>query len=217
VSDPAKKPYSSMPHLASSPQLQDSASVTVACGTRIAEQGNVRHSGGVLWMTGLPGSGKTTLSVQLDLELRERGYRTFVLDGDVLRKTLNADLGYSEADRRENIRRAGEVAALFAGTGTIVIAAFISPYHEDRDRLRARQGGLFHEIWLSTPVSVCEARDPKGMYARARKGELKDFTGVSAPYEDPETPELTLDTSQLGIDTCISRLTEYVEAHFRLP
>jgi len=167
-------------------------------------------------MTGLPGSGKTTLSVQLDVELRERGYRTFVLDGDVLRKTLNADLGYSEADRRENIRRAGEVASLFAGTGTIVIAAFISPYREDRDRLRTRQGNLFHEIWLSTPVSVCEARDPKGMYARARKGELRDFTGVSAPYENPQAPELALDTAQLSIEACTSRLAEYVEARFRL-
>lgn len=217
MTDPAKRPFSSVTPPAFGPRRQDPVSLASAGGARIAEQRNVRHSGGVLWMTGLPGSGKTTLSVQLDIELRERGYRTFVLDGDVLRKTLNSDLGYSEADRRENIRRAGEVAALFAGTGTIVIAAFISPYREDRDRLRTRQGRLFHEIWLSTPVSVCEVRDPKGMYARARRGELKDFTGVSAPYEDPKAPELNLDTSQLGPDICVSRLIDYVEAHFRLP
>lgn len=215
MTDPVKRAHSSTHLPVPRPMHQAPMGLASANGTRGAEQKDVRHTGGILWMTGLPGAGKTTLSVQLDIELRARGYRTFVLDGDVLRKTLNADLGYSEADRRENIRRAGEVAALFAGTGTIVIAAFISPYREDRDRLRARQGGLFHEIWLSTPLSFCEARDPKGMYARARKGELRDFTGVSAPYEDPRAPELALDTAQLGIEACISRLTDYVEARFR--
>lgn len=216
MTDPAKRAYSSKQHPATEPKHLDLVNPASANGARVSEQKYIRHTGGILWMTGLPGAGKTTLSMQLDIELREQGYRTFVLDGDVLRKTLNADLGYTEADRRENIRRAGEVAALFAGTGIIVIAAFISPYREDRDRLRTRQGGLFHEIWLSTPLSVCETRDPKGMYARARKGELRDFTGVSAPYEDPRTPELALDTAELGIEACIGRLTEYVEARFRL-
>lgn len=183
---------------------------TDACGSGPTE-------GGILWLTGLPGSGKTTLSTRLHAVLAERGVRSFVLDGDLLRETLNADLGYSPLDRRENIRRAGEVAALLAGTGMIVIAAFISPYREDRDRIRSRKGKLFHEIWLSTAVRVCESRDPKGHYARARRGELRDFTGVSAPYEPPLTPELTLDTGELGIDACIDRLVAYVSTRFILP
>ena len=216
MNKPEKLPYSSEHYPLGGSRRQEATGQASRHGMRSLSSKFLGHSGGILWMTGLPGSGKTTLSTHLNEELRNWGYRTFVLDGDILRKTLNSDLGYSEADRRENIRRAGEVAAVFAGTGTIEIAAFISPYREDRDRLRTRQGALFHEIWLSTPLSICEARDPKGMYARARKGELREFTGVSAPYEEPHTPELSLDTAQLGINSCVVRLAEYVEARFRI-
>jgi bifunctional enzyme CysN/CysC len=184
--------------------------------SRLQRMARNRHRGGILWLTGLSGAGKTTLSTQLERALLEREYQAFVLDGDELRRTLCADLGFSAADRSENIRRAGAVAALFAQAGIIAIAAFISPYRADRDRLRALYGDDFHEIWLSAALPVCEGRDVKGLYARARRGELAEFTGVSAPYEPPHSPHLVLDTGDSSVDECVAELLHYVEARFRV-
>jgi adenylyl-sulfate kinase len=174
----------------------------------------MRHPGGILWLTGLSGAGKTTLAGRLEHALTELGYRAFMLDGDQLRKTLCADLGFSAADRSENIRRAGHLAGLLADADVIAIAAFISPYRADRERLRAQHGGRFHEVWLSATLAVCEARDAKGLYARARRGELPEFTGVSAPYEPPPAPDLDLDTGTLGIEQSLELLLRYVESRF---
>ena len=172
------------------------------------------HAGGVLWLTGLSGSGKSTLAGELERRLFDRGYQVFVLDGDNLRSGLNADLGFSPDDRAENIRRAGEVAALMAQSGCICVTAFISPYRSDRARARQACGEGFHEIYVQADLATCEARDPKGLYARARAGKIPEFTGISAPYEAPEAPELAIDTAGLDIDACIDRLLAYVAAQF---
>ncbi len=172
------------------------------------------HRGGVLWLTGLSGSGKSTLAMALEEHLFRRGVATYVLDGDNLRGGLNADLGFSARDRAENIRRAGEVAALFADAGLICITAFISPYAGDRARARAAAGDAFHEIYLAADLATCEARDPKGLYRRARSGEVAHFTGISAPYEPPGMPELTIDTAGLSIEACLEILVTYVERQF---
>jgi adenylyl-sulfate kinase len=172
------------------------------------------HGGGILWLTGLPGSGKTTLAGELAQCMKARGYSVFVLDGDALRSGLNTDLGFSTVDRDESVRRAGEVAALVARQGTIVIAAFISPRRAARDRLRQLHGGLFREVWLSAPLSTCESRDPKGLYARARRGEIAEFTGVGAPYETPQAADLVLDTGRESIEHCTRLLFAYAESQF---
>ncbi len=174
------------------------------------------HKGGVLWLTGLPGSGKSTLAFELERRLFDAGRQVYVLDGDNLRYGLNSDLGFSHEDRTENIRRVGEVAALYAGAGMIAITAFISPYRADRSGARLAAGAQFHEIYLSTSVEVCEARDPKGHYKKARLGEIPEFTGVSAPYEAPENPELAIDTGNLTVAECMDLLRDYVESNFGL-
>ena len=151
------------------------------------------HHGIVVWFTGLPSSGKSTVANVLDGKLHERGCHSFVLDGDNIRHGLNKNLGFSPEDREENIRRIGEVAKLFADAGMIAITAFISPYRKDRDGNRALlKPGEFVEIFMDTPIDVCEVRDPKGMYKKARAGQVKEFTGVSAPYEPPAKPEIVL-------------------------
>lgn len=175
------------------------------------------HSGGVLWFTGLPASGKSTLAFDLERRLFEKGMQVFALDGDNLRHGLNADLGFSHEDRTENIRRIGETAALFAGAGMIVITAFISPYRADRRRAREAAGRDFHEIYLGASLEVCEKRDPKGLYGKARRGEIPDFTGVSAPYEAPETPELVIDTGAMDVAESLQILEDYVEKVFQPP
>lgn len=175
------------------------------------------HKGGVLWLTGLSGSGKSTLARELERRLFSRGYFVYVLDGDNLRFGLNADLGFSPDDRAENIRRAGEVAALFARAGFVVITAFISPYRSDRARARAAASENFHEIYLDAELTVCEQRDPKGLYKRARAGEISDFTGISAPYEPPETPELEVDTANTDVEDSLNLLLEYISPRFALP
>lgn len=176
------------------------------------------HKGGVLWFTGLPSSGKSTLAFALERALHERGCRSYVLDGDNVRHGLNKDLGFSPEDRAENIRRLGEVAKLFADSGTIVMTAFISPYAADRNRARELQrDGHFVEIYCRCPVSACETRDPKGLYRKARAGEIKDFTGVSAPYEEPEKPELVLDTDRESIGDCVARIQARLEEKGILP
>ena len=187
--------------------------------TRVAHQISTQvrterhnHQGGVLWFTGLSGAGKSTLAVEVEQALFDGGYEVYVLDGDNVRHGLNADLGFSPEDRSENIRRIGEVAALFSRAGVVAISAFISPYRSDRARARAAAGDAFHEIHISAPIEVCERRDPKGLYARARAGELKEFTGVSAPYESPESPDLVVDTAIDDVETCVRKVVEYVES-----
>jgi bifunctional enzyme CysN/CysC len=174
------------------------------------------HAGGVLWMTCLSGAGKSTLSVELEHQLFVRGYHVVVLDGDNLRYGLNANLGFSTEDRSENIRRAGEVAALFAESGVIVVSAFISPYREDRARARAAAKENFHEVFLSANLQVCVERDPKGLYEKARAGEILDFTGVSAPYELPEQYEFEVDTGLLSIEDSVEALVDFVSVKFPL-
>jgi len=174
------------------------------------------HSGAVLWLTGLSASGKSSLSMALEFALTERGYSCYVLDGDNVRRGLNANLGFSAQDRTENIRRVGEAAGLFADAGLICITAFISPYREDRARARDSIGQMFHEVYVAADLATCEARDPKGLYKKAHAGELLEFTGVSAPYEAPEHPELILDTGNESIAVSLEKLVNYVTGHIPL-
>lgn len=172
------------------------------------------HRSGVLWLTGLSGAGKSTLALELEQALFRKGWQVYVLDGDNIRFGLSADLGFAPQDREENIRRVGEVAALFARAGVLVITAFISPYRSDRDRARAVAPDLFHEVYVNAGLEVCEERDPKGLYKKARKGEIAEFTGISAPYEAPESPELEVDTGALTLSQSVEQLLGYVEANF---
>ena len=167
------------------------------------------HAGAVIWLTGLSASGKSTLAMAVERRLFARGCFVYVLDGDNVRAGINKDLGFSAEDRAENIRRVAEVAALFADAGAIVVTAFISPFRKDRDAARAAAGSAFHEIYVNADLATCEARDPKGLYRRARSGEVKEFTGVTAPYEPPESPELVVDTSKHSIDECVEQLYAY--------
>lgn len=175
-----------------------------------------RHRGGVLWMTGLSGAGKSTLAVEVERALFAQGYHAYVLDGDNLRHGLNSNLGFNHEDRTENIRRVGEVAALFAEAGFICVSAFISPYRADRLTARKAAGKRFHEIYVKADVATCEKRDPKGLYERARRGEIPDFTGISAPYEIPESPEITVDTKALDVAQSVRQILDYVSEKFIL-
>jgi bifunctional enzyme CysN/CysC len=171
------------------------------------------HPGCVIWLTGLTGSGKSTISRELERQFFKTGKQVYVLDGDRVRHGLSCDLAFSPDDRSENIRRVGEVAKLFADAGLIVISAFISPYRADRDHVRGSMNDLhFVEVFLDCPPDVCERRDKKGLYAKARSGEIKDFTGVSAPYEPPLQPELQLKTHELSVDDAVGRVMDYVAA-----
>ncbi len=167
--------------------------------------------GAVLWLTGLPAAGKSTLAMHLERRLFELGAHAYVLDGDNVRTGLCSDLGFSAEDRHENIRRIGEVAALFADAGTIAIAAFISPYRADRALARRAGGEAFHEIYVKADAAVCERRDPKGHYRKARAGELDDFTGITGDYEEPFEPELVVDTTLLSVDEAVDAVLRYVE------
>jgi adenylylsulfate kinase len=169
------------------------------------------HRGAILWFTGLSSSGKSTLARLVEKELFERGCVTYILDGDNVRHGLNRDLGFSPADREENIRRIGEVAKLMLDAGLIVLTAFISPYRADRDRNRALvTGGEFVEIWCRCDVGECERRDPKGLYKKARAGQIPEFTGISAPYEEPLSAELVLDTDRLSAEECAARILDFL-------
>jgi bifunctional enzyme CysN/CysC len=175
------------------------------------------HIGAVVWLTGLSAAGKSTLAMALERRLFDGGYATFVLDGDNVRRGLNANLGFSPEDRQENIRRVGQAAALFAEAGFVCITAFISPYRDDRRRARAAVAkGRFLEVYVKADLAACEARDPKGLYRRAREGEIKGFTGIDSPYEEPAAPELVVDTTQDDIASCVETLTEFVAAHCRV-
>ena len=174
------------------------------------------HRAGVLWMTGLSGSGKSTLGFLLEQHLFRKGYQVYVLDGDNVRHGLCADLGFSPEDRVENIRRVGQAAGLFARAGFIVITSFISPYRDDRDRARALAPEMFHEIFIDADLETCETRDPKGLYRRARAGDIPEFTGVSAPYEPPAAPEFRVDTSAQSTEESLASLVDYVLANFAL-
>jgi adenylylsulfate kinase len=171
------------------------------------------HKGVVLWFTGLSASGKSTVANTVDHKLHSIGKRSFVLDGDNIRMGLNKNLGFSAEDRAENIRRIGEVAKLFANAGVVALTAFISPYRADRNAVRALlEPGEFIEIFVDTPLAVCEARDPKGLYKKARAGQLKGFTGIDDPYEAPEKPELVLDGGKKSIDELADEVLAFLKA-----
>lgn len=190
------------------PSSTDSPQSTITRAQREQRNG---HPGCVVWLTGLPGAGKSTIACELERELFRCGRHVYVLDGDKLRTGLCSDLGYLPENRRENIRRAGEVAALLADAGTLCIAAFISPYRADRDAVRAKlPAGRFLEVFVNAPLRVCEQRDPKGLYARARAGLVRDFTGISAPYEPPLHPELELATDQISPADAVRRIVRLV-------
>jgi adenylylsulfate kinase len=181
--------------------------------TRDERAALLKQKGATLWFTGLSGSGKSTLAFTLEHALVQRGHLAYVLDGDNIRTGLNKNLGFSAADREENIRRIGEVAKLFADCGVLTMTSFISPYRKDRDAVRALHvaGGLpFIEIHLATPIQTCEQRDPKGLYKKARAGQIPQFTGVSDPYEEPAKPELTIDTTAVSPQDATVLLLEYL-------
>jgi adenylylsulfate kinase len=182
----------------------------VAPGERAAVSGS---RGAVVWLTGLSGSGKSTISRQLEKILLERRVMSYVLDGDNLRFGLCRDLGFSPGDRAENIRRVGEVARLFADSGMVCVTAFVSPYRSDRDGVRALlPAGQFVEVFVDTPIELCEARDPKGLYQKARQGKIPEFTGISAPYEEPLNAELRLETAGRDPNSCAMEILAALEA-----
>lgn len=179
---------------------------------RAARERLLGQRGAAIWLTGLSGSGKSTVAVAAEQALVERGRLAYVLDGDNVRHGLNRNLGFSPEDRTENIRRVAEVAKLFTDAGLLVFTSFISPYRSDRDAARARfPEGDFIEVFVDAPLETCESRDPKGLYKRARAGEIPEFTGISAPYEAPERPELVLDTGALSVEEAAGRLLEYLD------
>ncbi|MEB2308859.1 MAG: adenylyl-sulfate kinase [Candidatus Brocadiaceae bacterium] len=172
----------------------------------------MKQKGVTIWLTGLSGSGKSTIAVELEHALLENKHLAYILDGDNIRHGLNKNLGFSPEDRTENIRRIGEVAKLFTDANMIAITAFISPYRQDRDNVRKLlKDGEFIEIYVKCPLDVCEQRDTKGLYKKARAGEVKEFTGISAPYEEPLHPELTIDTSTMTVDESTRTVLNYLE------
>lgn len=176
------------------------------------------HRGAVLWFTGLSACGKSTVANTVDHILHSRGIHSYVLDGDNVRHGLNKNLGFSAEDRAENIRRIGEVAKLFTDAGTVTLTAFISPYKADRDAARALlDDGEFIEIFVDASLATCEERDPKGLYKKARAGEIKGFTGIDDPYEAPESPELTLDANSKSIDDLAAEVVAYLESKSLIP
>ena len=174
--------------------------------SREQREKNNGHQGIVVWFTGLSGSGKSTIANELDVKLNKRGLKTYILDGDNVRMGLNKDLGFSSESRKENIRRISEVAKLFADSGTVVMTSFISPYREDRKSARDLIGSDYVEVFVNTPIEECIKRDPKGLYKKAIAGEIKGFTGIDAPYEQPLSPEISLDN--LSIEDSVAVLME---------
>ena len=182
--------------------------------TRQERQENLTQQGATIWLTGLSGSGKSTIAVAVEQVLLQRGKHAYVLDGDNVRHGLNKNLGFSAEDRTENIRRIGEVSKLFADAGLISIASFISPYRADRDLVRALHDEAklpFLEVYVETPLDVAEQRDPKGLYKKARAGEIKGFTGIDDPYEEPENAEMVLHTADQSVEESVAALIELIE------
>ncbi len=171
----------------------------------------LQQKGTVIWLTGLSGSGKSTIASALESKLYQLGKLTYLLDGDNIRHGLNTDLGFNEKDRTENIRRIGEVAKLFVDAGVIVLTAFISPFREDRDSVRRLIGDDFVEVWVDCSLEICMRRDPKGLYKKAKKGEIKDFTGLDSPYEDPENPEVIIKSHEQDIEVSVNQIINYLE------
>jgi adenylyl-sulfate kinase len=200
-----------MNKMSSSESSHKSENITWSRG-KITPQERARqhqHSGCVVWLTGLSAAGKSTIAIELERVLFSQGKHAWVLDGDNVRHGLCSDLGFSPEDRKENIRRVGEVAKLFAEAGFVCITAFISPYRSDRDLARRiAPEGKFIEVYLNVPMEVCEQRDPKGLYAKARSGQIKEFTGISAPYEAPSKPELELHTDKMTASECVAVILE---------
>ncbi|MDF9392268.1 MULTISPECIES: adenylyl-sulfate kinase [Methylococcus] len=187
---------------------------TVVRGQRERQNG---HKSFILWFTGLSGAGKSTLAHRVEQLLFEQGCRTYVFDGDNVRHGLCSDLGFSAEDRRENIRRIGEMSKLFVDAGVIALTAFISPFRRDRDLVRTLvEPGDFVEIFCDAPLEVCEQRDVKGLYRKARAGEIPEFTGISSPYEKPLDPEITVRTGQDSLDDCARRILEYLEKNGKI-
>ncbi|HET7615746.1 MAG TPA: adenylyl-sulfate kinase [Bacillales bacterium] len=178
-----------------------------------ADRRNINgHKSAVLWFTGLSGAGKSTLAVEVEKELHRRGIHSYILDGDNIRHGLNNNLGFSPEDRKENIRRIGEVSKLFVDAGVVTLSAFISPYQEDRDGVRELlEEGEFIEVYVKCSVDECERRDPKGLYQKARTGEIKNFTGISAPYEAPENAELTVETDSQPLQDSVKQVIDFLE------
>lgn len=176
------------------------------------------HKSAILWFTGLSGSGKSTISVALEKVLHDRGIRSYRLDGDNVRHGLNKNLGFSPEDRTENIRRIGEVSKLFVDAGVLVLSAFISPYIADRDQVRNLvNDDEFIEVYVKASLEVCETRDPKGLYKKARAGEIKGFTGIDDPYEEPVDAEIIIATDKLDVDECVAQIITYLEKHQYIP
>ncbi len=170
------------------------------------------HRSALIWITGLSASGKSTIATELERRLHQDDINTFILDGDNVRHGLSKDLGFSHEDRRENLRRVGEVAKLLVEAGVLTIAAFISPYEAERKSVRSLfESGEFIEVYLDCDLSVCEARDPKGLYKKARRGEIPFFTGVSDPYEVPASPEITLHTGRMSVEECVAVMVDYLK------
>jgi adenylylsulfate kinase len=186
--------------------------------TRSARAHQRGHRSAILWFTGLSGAGKSTLANAVNSALFEQGLACYVLDGDNIRHGLCKDLGFSDADREENIRRIGEVAKLFVDAGVVALTAFVSPFKADRDKVRALvEPGDFIEIHCAADLAVCEQRDTKGLYAKARAGEIKEFTGISSPYEAPEAPELLVDTGSQNLEACVAQVLAHLQANGIIP
>lgn len=197
----------------SSERLRKSSDV-VWCDTEVCKSSRNRlnnHQSSIIWFTGLSGSGKSTVANALEKRLHELSIRTYILDGDNVRHGLNGDLSFSSDDRKENIRRIGEVSRLFIDAGVMVLSSFISPFNDDRNFVRKLVNqDEFIEIYIKCPLEICENRDVKGLYSKARKGEIKHFTGIDSPYEEPVDPELTLDTSELSVDESVTKIINYL-------
>ena len=186
--------------------------------TKQERQNIFGHKGAVIWLTGLSGSGKSTIAKELEKKLLERNVNAYVLDGDNIRHGLNSDLGFSAADREENIRRVGAVSALFADAGVVAIAAFISPFKKGREQAKEVVGSdCFFEIFLDVPLEVCEERDPKGLYKKVRSGEIEKFTGIDSPYEKPENPSLVIDTGVTSLEESVNALLSLLEKNEIIP
>ena len=171
-----------------------------------------KHKSGLIWFTGLSAAGKSTIAHHMEKDLFDRGIRAYVLDGDNVRHGINSNLGFSREDRKENLRRIAELSRLFVDAGVVVLAAFVSPYREDREFVKKIVGSkYFYEIFVKCPVEVCEKRDPKGMYKKARAGIIKGYTGVDAPYEVPESPDLVIDTVELDVESSVNSVLEFLD------